>query len=168
MLDVYPVYLKLGWKHSVSCVSETSQDQKHTLLAPTRSTRTYSTRTYSLHATRISRHQSQDGRLAQRLLLLIPFSLVSRVLRVLVALPALDVRAPTRTLHAQLHMYTSLGRREIILVLLPQYTLYLCIWLCIWCVSASKTETHRYTRIRTPHPVYLTSRAVMHAIEPAQ
>ena len=25
MLDVYPVYLKLGWKHSVSCVSRTSQ-----------------------------------------------------------------------------------------------------------------------------------------------
>ena len=47
---------------------------------------------------------------------------------------------------------------KLILVLLPQYTLYLCIWLCIWCVSASKTETHRYTRIRTPHPVYLTSR----------
>ena len=23
MLDVYPVYLKLGWKHSVSCVSRT-------------------------------------------------------------------------------------------------------------------------------------------------
>ena len=34
----------------------------------------------------------------------------------------------------------------------------LCIWLCIWCVFASKTKTHRYTRIRTPHPVYLTSR----------
>ena len=49
---------------------------------------------------------------------------------------------------------------KLILVLLPQYTLYLCIWLCIWCVSASKTETHRYTRIRTPHPVYLTSRLV--------
>ena len=25
MLDMYPVYLKLGWKHSVSCVSRTSQ-----------------------------------------------------------------------------------------------------------------------------------------------
>ena len=47
---------------------------------------------------------------------------------------------------------------KLILVLCPQYTLYLCSWLCIWCVSASKTETHRYTRIRTPHPVYLTSR----------
>ena len=32
----------------------------------------------------------------------------------------------------------------------------LCIWLCIWCVFASKTKTHRYTRIRTPHPVNLT------------
>ena len=51
---------------------------------------------------------------------------------------------------------------KLILVLLPQYTLYLCIWLCIWCVSASKTETHRYTRIRTPHPVYLTSRVMWH------
>ena len=46
-------------------------------------------------------------------------------------------------------------------------TLYLCIWLCIWCVSASKTETHRYTRIRNPHPVYLTSRAAPSA-HPAQ
>ena len=36
----------------------------------------------------------------------------------------------------------------------------MCIWLCIWCASASKSETHRYTRIRTPHPVYLTSRAL--------
>ena len=52
----------------------------------------------------------------------------------------------------------SVGRQTYVLVLLPQYTLYLCIWLCIWCVSASKTETHRYTRIRTPHPGYLTSR----------
>ena len=30
----------------------------------------------------------------------------------------------------------------------------LCIWLCIWCVFASKTKTHRYTRICTPHPLY--------------
>ena len=37
----------------------------------------------------------------------------------------------------------------------------LCIWLCIWCVFASKTKTHRYTRIRTPHPVYLTSRVAL-------
>ena len=34
----------------------------------------------------------------------------------------------------------------------------LCIWLCIWCVFASKTKTHRYTRICTPHPAYFTSR----------
>ena len=34
----------------------------------------------------------------------------------------------------------------------------LCIWLCIWCVFASKTKTHRYTRICTPHPVYFPPR----------
>ena len=30
MLDVFPVFLKLGWKHSVSSVSETPQPWKHT------------------------------------------------------------------------------------------------------------------------------------------
>ena len=32
------------------------------------------------------------------------------------------------------------------------------IRLCIWCVSASESETHRYTRICTPHPVYFPPR----------
>ena len=103
-------------------------------------------------------HQSQDCRLTQVARgALICVALSSRAVRVLVTLVALHICAPPCILHAQLHMHRLMAVHKLVAVL---YTLYLCIWLCIWCVSASKTETHRYTRIRTPHPVYLTSRVL--------
>ena len=103
-------------------------------------------------------HQSQDCRLTQVARgALVCVALSSRAVRVLVTLVALHICAPPCILHAQLHMHRLMAVHKLVAVL---YTLYLCIWLCIWCVSASKTETHRYTRIRTPHPVYLTSRAL--------
>ena len=146
MLDMYPVYLKLGWKHSVSCVSRTSQ---------TRNThhRRRCSRRRACHDWCGSRRTNGQQRLGHELVLGLGSGRDAAGTRRTVGVGV------GRWRHRRLPT-TSLCSEDVklILVLLPQYTLYLCIWLCIWCVSASKTETHRYTRIRTPHPVYLTSR----------
>ena len=154
MLDVYPVYLKLGWKHSVSCVSRTPRTRN-----------THHRRESTCCPYTISRRIADSLKCPAR-------SSASRSVAESSESSSLSWRS-TSALHPGLGLAAGgiaacpprhcARRREIILVLLPQYTLYLCIWLCIWCVSASKTETHRYTRIRTPQPVYLTSRPCMRA-----
>ena len=96
MLNTYFVYLELGWIHAYLCVFACLRRQA--TLSHSHESRHTSTHSSSVYLSRLPRlrHQPQDGRLAQRHHLLIPLSLVSRVIRVLVALPALDVRAPTR------------------------------------------------------------------------
>ena len=154
MLDMYPVYLKLGWKHSVSCVSRTSQTRN-----------THHRRESTCCPYTISR------RIADSLKLPAARSSASRS----VAEPsessslfvALHICAPPCILHAQLHMHrlmavhklvrglrrlptTSLRRREIILVLLPQVyfvPVYLAVYLVCICFQDRNTQIHAY-----PHP----------------
>ena len=150
MLDVYPVCLKLGWKHSVSCVSRTSQ---------TRNThhRRRCSRRRACHDWCGSRRTNGQQRLGHELVLGLGSGRDAAGTR-----PRSGLGLAAGGIAACLPRHCAPSDVKLILVLCPQYTLYLCIWLCIWCVSASKTETHRYTRIRTPHPVYLTSRPQTH------
>ena len=163
MLDVYPVYLKLGWKHSVSCVSRTRPDQKH-------SRRTWCWSSDS------GRRRCGDGCwrgrwrdfcrcwLAPQRAAATCWSGQRPAQRPHPTSVTLD-RGWLGLLARDAMMEAMRWRRGRWVATWPdvRYRLvtggrsWLCIWLCIWCVSASKSETHVYTRICTPHPVYLTN-----------
>ena len=158
MLDVYPVYLKLGWKHSVSCVSRTRTD-RNTVTAQGREAYTHTSLTrLTLHAYTINR------RIADSLKLPEARSSASHSASESSESSSLSWRS-TSALHPASCMRSCTCRACHVSL---RATRSLCVshWLCIWCISASKSETHRYTRIRTPHPVYLTSRCRSRVLRP--
>ena len=115
-----------GWIHAYFCVFVCTRLETHS-------------RTYSLHATRITpsaagwRPRSAPPP-AHPLLARLPSSPSPR-------------RSPLEAWRSTEHVAWGLFLRGVTKT-------EVCIWLCIWCVFASKTKTHRYTRICTPHPLY--------------
>ena len=144
MLDVYQVYLKLGWKHSVSCVSRTSQTRN-----------THHRRESTCCPYTISR------RIADSLKLPAARSSASRSVAEPSESSSLSWRS-TSALHPAscMRSCTCIASWQYTSLSAVLYTLYLCIWLCIWCVSAFDPETRVSVCICTLTPVYLASRIV--------
>ena len=137
MVDVYPVYLKLGWKHSVSCVSRGLPRTRNTLyshllvllaptlLAPTRCTR------HAYHA--ISRTSSSLASAAGA-------TLAARRARSGFGLAAGGIAAcpPRHSVGVKLYLYSYLS---------DFVPVYLAVYLVCICFQERNTQIHAY-----PHP----------------
>ena len=140
MLDVYPVYLKLGWKHSVSCVSRTPRTRN-----------THHRRESTCCPYTISRRIADSLKCPAR-------SSASRSVAESSESSSLSWRS-TSALHPGLGLAAGgiaacpprhcARRREIILVLLPQYT-FTCVSGCVSGVYLLPRQKHTDTRVSAP------------------
>ena len=147
MLDVYPVCLKLGWKHSVSCVSRTSQ---------TRNThhRRRCSRRRACHDWCGSRRTNGQQRLGHELVLGLGSGRDAAGTRRTVGVGVgrwRHRRLPTTSL-------CSVGRQTYTCTLPSVYfvPVYLAVYLVCICFQDRNTQIHAYPH--PSHPVYLTSR----------
>ena len=138
MLDVYPVYLKLGWKHSVSCVSRTSQ---------TRNThhRRRCSRRRACHDWCGSRRTNGQQRLGHELVLGLGSGRDAAGTRRTVGVGVgrwRHRRLPTTSL-------CSVGRQTYTCTLTSVYfvPVYLAVYLVCICFQDRNTQIHAY-----PHP----------------
>ena len=138
MVDVYPVYLKLGWKHSVSCVSRTSQ---------TRNThhRRRCSRRRACHDWCGSRRTNGQQRLGHELVLGLGSGRDAAGTRRTVGVGVgrwRHRRLPTTSL-------CSVGRQTYTCTLTSVYfvPVYLAVYLVCICFQDRNTQIHAY-----PHP----------------
>ena len=138
MLDVYLVYLKLGWKHSVSCVSRTSQ---------TRNThhRRRCSRRRACHDWCGSRRTNGQQRLGHELVLGLGSGRDAAGTRRTVGVGVgrwRHRRLPTTSL-------CSVGRQTYTCTLTSVYfvPVYLAVYLVCICFQDRNTQIHAY-----PHP----------------